>query len=333
MYGYANALSEGSSFNARTKNFNDGVLIANQKAQDKYKQQVKDQPGKLSTDKTKKNEDEAYYGFTDGTGAIGSTVGLAQAGSSIKEHGFGGYMADEFAGRKNAVSSTARRLVAGDPKPPPADMVPTNETTAAGTVATDTESATRDVGAAGTAVANAGEETLQGGADALRAGTGAIDSSSIKTGIIKAALKKATLGTVGEAGLTAASEIGGKALGDFGGISDVFHGISNVVSGCGTFFQGESTGDKLQELGAGLDLVGTAFPPLELAGGITSLVGGLMDGYEDLKNDGKKAATDAAAPKSPKLTATKVTPAYSTMGLAASAPISAKASITGSSSF
>jgi hypothetical protein len=260
-------------------------------------------------------------------------VGLIQAGSSIKKNGLGGYMADELAQRKNAVSSTAKRIIAGDPKPPPADMVPSNETTSAGTVATDSESATADAGAAGEAVANAGEETLQGGSDALRAGTGAIESSSVKTGIIKAILKKGTMGTIGEAGLSAASEIGGKALGDYGGISDVFHGISNVVSGCGTFFQGESTGDKLQELGAGMDLVGTAFPPLELVGGVTSLIGGLMDGYEDLKNDNKKHASDATTIPPPKLTATKVTPAYSTMGLAASAPISAKASITGSSSF
>ena len=333
MYGYASSLSEGQSFNARTKNFNDGVLVANQKAQDDYKEKVKNQPGTLSDDKTKKEEDQAYFGFTDGTGSIGSTVGLIQAGSSIKKNGLGGYMADELAQRKNAVSSTAKRIIAGDPKPPPADMVPSNETTSAGTVATDSESATADAGAAGEAVANAGEETLQGGSDALRAGTGAIESSSVKTGIIKAILKKGTMGTIGEAGLSAASEIGGKALGDYGGISDVFHGISNVVSGCGTFFQGESTGDKLQELGAGMDLVGTAFPPLELVGGVTSLVGGLMDGYEDLKNDNKKHASDATTIPPPKLTATKVTPAYSTMGLAASAPISAKASITGSSSF
>ena len=333
MYGYASSLSEGQSFNARTKNFNDGVLVANQKAQDDYKEKVKNQPGTLSDDKTKKEEDQAYFGFTDGTGSIGSTVGLIQAGSSIKKNGLGGYMADELAQRKNAVSSTAKRIIAGDPKPPPADMVPSNETTSAGTVATDSESATADAGAAGEAVANAGEETLQGGSDALRAGTGAIESSSVKTGIIKAILKKGTMGTIGEAGLSAASEIGGKALGDYGGISDVFHGISNVVSGCGTFFQGESTGDKLQELGAGMDLVGTAFPPLELVGGVTSLIGGLMDGYEDLKNDNKKHASDATTIPPPKLTATKVTPAYSTMGLAASAPISAKASITGSSSF
>ena len=333
MYGYASSLSEGQSFNARTKNFNDGVLVANQKAQDDYKEKVKNQPGTLSDDKTKKEEDQAYFGFTDGTGSIGSTVGLIQAGSSIKKNGLGGYMADELAQRKNAVSSTAKRIIAGDPKPPPADMVPSNETTSAGTVATDSESATADAGAAGEAVANAGEETLQGGSDALRVGTGAIESSSVKTGIIKAILKKGTMGTIGEAGLSAASEIGGKALGDYGGISDVFHGISNVVSGCGTFFQGESTGDKLQELGAGMDLVGTAFPPLELVGGVTSLVGGLMDGYEDLKNDNKKHASDATTVPPPKLTATKVTPAYSTMGLAASAPISAKQSITGSSSF
>ena len=58
MYGYASSLSEGQSFNARTKNFNDGVLVANQKAHDGCKEKVKSQPGTLADDITKKEEDE-----------------------------------------------------------------------------------------------------------------------------------------------------------------------------------------------------------------------------------------------------------------------------------
>ena len=340
LYGYNSALSEGQSFNVRTKNFNDGVLIANQKAQDKYNTEVKNQPGKLSDDKSKEHQDEAYYGFTDGTGAAGTAYGLVTDAAAIKEKGFSSFVADQTKGRLNAISSTYNKIgakSAAQRKPPAADMTPTNETTAAGTVATDGEDATSAATNAGENVANAGEETLQGGEDALRLGAGEeIESSGLKTAIIKGTLGKVLPGAekvLGDAGLTAVSEIGGKALGDFGGISHIATGIENVVSGCGTFFQGESTGDKLQELGAGLDLVGTIAPPLELLGGAVSLVGGVMDAWEDFKNDGKQQDKDAAKPDPPKLTATKVTPAFSSMGLAASAPISAKQSITGSSSF
>ena len=58
-----------------------------------------------------------------------------------------------------------------------------------------------------------------------------------------------------------------------------------------------------------------------------------MDAYDDIKSDLDKKKDDATAPPPPKLTATKVTPAFSSLGLAASAPISAKSSIAGSSSF
>ena len=340
LYGYNSALSQGQSFNVRTKNFNDGVLLANQKAQDDYDAKVKAQPGTLSDDKTKENEDEAYYGFTDGTGAAGTAYGLIKSGVGIKEKGLATFMADETKGRLNAISNTYNRLGTEGKKPPAADMKPTAETTADGTVASDAESATQDAGTAGENVANAGEETLQGGEDALKAGGKVageeIESSGLKTAIIKGTLGKVLPGAekvLGDAGLTAVSEIGGKALGDFGGISHLATGIYNVVSGCGTFFQGESTGDKLQELGAGLDLVGTIAPPLELVGGAISLVGGVMDAFEDIDNDSKKRDKDAADPDPPKLTATKVTPAFSNMGLAASAPVSAKQSITGSSTF
>ncbi len=341
LYGYNSALSQGQSFNVRTKNFNDGVLIANQRAQDKYNTEVKNQPGKLSDDKSKEHEDEAYYGFTDGTGAAGTAYGLVSDIGQIKEKGFSSFVGDQTKGRLNAIQSTYNKIGAKSaPRPPAADMTPTNETTAAGTVATDGENATSAATNAGENVANAGEETLQGGEDALRTGASVageeIESSGLKTAIIKGTLGKVLPGAekvLGDAGLTAVSEIGGKALGDFGGISHIATGIENVVSGCGTFFQGESTGDKLQELGAGLDLVGTIAPPLELLGGAVSLVGGIMGAMEDFKNDGKQRDKDAAQPTPPKLTATKVTPAFSSMGLAASAPISAKQSITGSSSF
>jgi hypothetical protein len=348
LYGYNSALSQGQSFNARIKNFNDGVLVANQKAQDKYNNEVKAQPGKLSDDKSKENEDEAYYGFTDGTGAAGTAYGLISDIGQIKEKGFSQFAADQTKGRLNAIQNTYNKLGTKGPKPPAADMTPTNETTAEGTVATDAEDATGAVEDAGNNVASAGAETLQGGENALGAGANAaeraggkiateeIESSGLKTAIIKGTLGKVLPGAekvLGDAGLTAVSEIGGKALGDFGGISHLATGISNVVSGCGTFFQGETTGDKLQELGAGLDLVGTIAPPLELLGGAVGLVGGVMDAFEDIKNDGKQKDKDAAKPDPPKLTATKVTPAFSSMGLAASAPVSAKQSITGSSSF
>jgi len=341
LYGYNSALSQGQSFNARIQNFNDGVLVANQRAQDKYNKEVKDQPGKVSGDKSKEHEDEAYYGFTDGTGAAGTAYGLVTDAAAIKEKGFSSFVADQTKGRLNAMRETYNKIGAKTaPKPPAADMTPTNETTAAGTVATDAEDATSAAADAGENVANAGGEALQGGEDALKAGATAageeIESSGLKTAIIKGTLGKVLPGAekvLGDAGLTAVSEIGGKALGDFGGISHIATGIENVVSGCGTFFQGESTGDKLQELGAGLDLVGTIAPPLELIGGAVSLVGGVMDAIDDFKNDGKQADKDAGKIDPPKLTATKVTPAFSSMGLAASAPISAKQSITGSSTF
>lgn len=340
LYGYNSALSMGQSFNARTKNFNDGVLLANQKAQDDYDAKIKAMPGNLSDDKTKENEDEAYYGFTDGTGAAGTAYGLIKSGIGIKEKGLATFVADETKGRLNAIANTYNKLGTKGPKPPPADMTPTNETNAAGRVASDAEDATSAADNAGENVANAGRETLQGGEDVLKTGAKTageeLESSGLKTAIIKGTLGKVLPGAekvLGDAGLTAVSEIGGKALGDFGGISHFATGMYNVISGCGTFFQGETTGDKLQELGAGLDLVGTIAPPLELAGGAISLIGGVMDAFNDIDNDSKKRDKDATEPTSPKLTATKVTPAFSNMGLAASAPISAKQSITGSSSF
>ena len=62
MYGYSNALSQGSAFNSRTKNFNDGVLLANQRLKDKYDAEVKAKPNTVSTDNTKTEEEHNYKG-------------------------------------------------------------------------------------------------------------------------------------------------------------------------------------------------------------------------------------------------------------------------------
>ncbi len=307
LYGYQDAISQGSAFNAKVKNFNDGVLAANQKALDDYQTKIKEQPGKISEDALKEKEDSAIYGFTDGKSTVSSLYGLGEAGSEIGKKGFAGYALGAGKDRLNTIGNTVKRGIAGDPKPPPVK----------GTLTTLDESGkvvTEDLGKAG---ANVGA-----------AGAGEIESSGLGTKIIKTGLKKVLGGAVSEAGLATMSELGGKVAGDFGGITDMGKGVENLANGKG-FFAGETTADKWQEAGAAADLVGTVFPPLEVVGGVASLVGGLMEGYDDIKKDIDKKADDSAKPPPPKDTSVKVSPAFSQMGLVASAPISAKASITG----
>lgn len=319
MYGYSNALSQGSAFNARTKNFNDGVLLANQKLQDKYDEEVKQKPNTVSKDNLTTDEDAAKATVFDGKSAIGALAGLGDLGSGIKNKGFAGYMVDSTKGRLNTIGNTAQRIVQGKPPPDPTKGFENVEVGEDGIITTDTK--TGDF-------AKAGENAAEAGAEA----GDTIESSGLGSKIIKGGLKFAGGAGLGEAGLTAVSEIGGKALGDFGGLVSVGKGFENLANNK-SFFSGESTGDKLQEIGAAADVVGTIFPPLEVIGGVASAVGGIMDAYTDIKNDLDKKDKDAAGPDPPKLTATKVTPAFSSLGLAASAPISAKQSIVGTGGF
>jgi len=319
MYGYSNALSQGSAFNARTKNFNDGILLANQKLQDKYDAEVKQKPNTVSDDNLKEDEDAAKATVLDGKTSLGALAGLGEMTSGIKNKGFAGYMVDSTKGRLNTIGNTAKQIVKGKPPPDPTKGFENTEVDEDGIITTDTE--TGDFAKAGEAVGEAGE-----------AAGDTIESSGIGSSIIKGGLKLAGGAKLGEAGLTAVSEIGGKALGDFGGVVSIGKGFENLAHNR-NFFSGESTGDELQEIGAAADVVGTIFPPLEVVGGITSAIGGIMDAYTDIKNDMDKKNKDAAGPDKPKLTATKVTPAFSSLGLAASAPISAKQSITGTGGF
>lgn len=309
LYGYSDALSQGAAFNARVKNYNDGVLAANQRAQDVHDKLVKDQKGKVSGDKMKEDEDGAIYGAMDAKSFLGAGAGLIEAGSGVREHGVVGYLRDATKGRLNTIQNTARRAVTREPPPPPV-KTELSEVDEDGIV---TESIVDDTKAGANAAEAAGNE---------------IESSGLGTSLIKKGLKAATRGAIGEAGLTTLSEVGGKALGDFGGVTDIVKGFENLHSNKG-FFAGETTGDKFQEAGAALDLIGTVFPPAEVVGGLSSLIGGAISTYDDIKADADKKTDDGKTIPPPKQTAIKVSPAFSTMGLVASAPISAKQSITG----
>jgi len=341
LYGYESSISQGSSFNARTTNFNEAVQAHNQVLTDKYNAKIKAQPGKVSTDKTKKEEDEAFYGITDGKNVLGSTIGLVSAGKEIAEAGSAERAAGKysvglmkFAGdattsRLNIIGKTAGRLGEMTTKNAQKALKP-SEVGADGKVVAGADEAADD---AGKIAAKAGAVgAADAGQAAAKAASVEIESSGLGTSILKQGLKKVAGGAVSEAGLSVASEIGGKVAGDFGGIVDIGDGIDNLADGK-KFFAGDDKtaeiGDTLTSVGAVADVVGTVFPPAELIGGALGAIGGIFDAYDSIKNDLDQKKKDAAAPKPPSLAATKVTPAFSAMGLVASAPISAKASIVG----
>jgi hypothetical protein len=89
LYGYSDALSQGAAFNARVKNYNDGVLAANQRAQDVHDKLVKDQKGKVSGDKMKEDEDGAIYGAMDAKSFLGAGAGFADCPNALKSGAFG----------------------------------------------------------------------------------------------------------------------------------------------------------------------------------------------------------------------------------------------------
>ena len=318
LYGYSDALSQGSAFNSRVQNFNDGIRLQNQKALDEHTQLVKEQAGKVADDALKSKEDGAEYAVMDTKGVLGTGLGIAHAFTGIRESGLAGYVTDSTKGRINTIATTARRAIAKTPTAPPKPSTfqvseITQDADGDPVFSTAKSAAEKAAGDAGKA-AQAGEE---------------IESSGMGTSIIKSGLKMATRGAIGEAGLTALSEVGGKVLGDFSGGKDIIKSFANLADNKG-FFAGESTADKFQEAGAAADLVGTIFPPAEIVGGALGLIGGAIDTWDDIKADIDKKQKDAATIPPPKQTAIKVSPAFSTMGLVASAPISAKQSITGS---
>ena len=244
------------------------------------------------------------------------------------EGGIGAALAKQSAERQGAIKSTINRLTQGE-KPPVNEGVELGE-------------ATED----GKYVTSAGQEASLAAKDASAAASGAAEAGEIGSSGLGAAIVKGTLGkfgagkVLGEAGLSAVSEIGGKAIGDFGGFVSLGEGFANLAENKNFFGNDDTTekvGDTFQMVGAGLDVIGTAFPPLELLGGAVGLLGGVIDTVDGLAKDEDKKQSDAAPITDPKtdpdkagIQSFKVSPAFQSLGLVASAPISAKQSITGS---
>ena len=326
MYGYADALSQGSAFNSRVKNFNDGVLAHNEDLQNRFKTETRDRLNQISTDKLTSDEDYAKYSFKDGTGVVNTGVGLISTAQGIAKHGIMGYAGKEMSARVNTIKNTAHAIVYGEPKPSGGAALELGEVGSDGKITTTLADAQK----AGQEAINAGKIAgdAEGAAGAVERG-----SSGLMSSVIKKTLQISTMGKIGDAGLSAVSEIGGKAIGDFSGALDVGKSIDNLVHGKNVF-SGETTADKFQEAGAIADVAGIAFPPLELVGGALNLTGGIISAVNDIKDDidKKKTDTDRQVPP-PKTTAVKVSPAFQSMGLVASQLPSAKSQIVGSGGF
>lgn len=326
LYGYSDALSQGTAFNARVKNFNDGVILHNEEAKKKFTEDKQQKLNEISDDRRREEEDGGIYAFKDGTGLASTGIGLVQAGSSIREHGFMGYASKEISDRAKNIKSTAHAIVYGEPKPKPATLE-------LGEVGEDGKVTTSLVDAE-----KAGQEAIDAGkiaGDTSETITQATEreSSGLASSAIKKGLKLATAGKIGDAGLSAISEIGGKALGDFSGAVDIGKNIKNLLDNK-NIFSGESTADKFQEAGAIADVAGIAFPPLEVVGAGLNLIGGVMDTVKDISDDMDKKDDDSKRQvPPPKITSVKVSPAFQSMGLVASQLPSAKSQIIGSGSF
>ena len=321
VYGYAQALSEGQSYSARTMEHNDLVSQYNDKVKTDYGLAVKAQLKDKSDDKSRLEADSAISGTEDGKGLLSAGVGTYGLVKATSEAGtLGGAIAAQSAARQATIAKTFSKLGQGE------KIVPT-QSIELGTAKAD-----------GSFVTEAGEDAGSIAADAASGAGKAgeeIGSSGVGAALIKGGLKMGGAGKVlGEAGLSTVSEIGGKAAGEFGGIVSLGEGIDNLANKK-SFFAGDDTaekwGDSFQMAGAGLDVIGTAFPPLEILGGAVGLLGGIIDTFDSISKDEKRKQSDSAPVVKPPMETMKVSPAYQSLGLVASAPVSAKMSITGSS--
>jgi hypothetical protein len=169
-------------------------------------------------------------------------------------------------------------------------------------------------------------------------GTG-IGAKIIKTGLTKLGV----VDQIGEGATGALAEGAGKVVGAIQGTTDLVEGIDNLADGKGFFAQdGDDTakkvGDSFAMAGTVLDAIGTFVPPLEVAGALVSLTGGVISTVDDWFGDKHKlkAAGKPIPPPSLKngqLEGQRVSPAFQSLGLVASAPTSVKSRIQGSSTF
>jgi hypothetical protein len=169
-------------------------------------------------------------------------------------------------------------------------------------------------------------------------GTG-IGAKIIKSGLTKIGVTEA----LGEGATGALAEGAGKIAGAIQGGTDLVEGFDNLAEGKGFFAQdgndtAKKVGDSFVMAGSVLDAIGTFVPPLEVVGALASVTGGIVDTVDDwfgdkhkLKAAGKPITTPSL--KNSQLEGQKISPAFQSLGLVASAPTSVKSRIQGSSSF
>ena len=349
VYGYSQELNTGNMYSARTRAFNDGVMAHNQIQTEKYKKALKDQIGDITNDNSQRHTDEAVQGIARGEGVLATGAALTGEVSGVAKNGVG-YFKLATEQRLNTMGSTARKLIgnkslgiADEVTQDPADLERVARLNTFGTG--EKAQAAFDALAPASKKALVATQGLSGVAKTtgtvVEAGTEAgetIESSGLGAAVIKAGLTKVpgVASHLGEAGLSTLSEVGGKALGAVGGVVDLGSSLDNLAQGkswFGTDDKKQKWGDSLQEAGAAMDIVGTAFPPLEVLGGITGLIGAGIDSYDEIKKDIDKKTSDAAKIQKPSPEKMKVSPTYQSLGLVASAPLSAKTLITGTSTF
>ena len=331
LYGYEAANHEGTAYNARVQSYNQGVLLSNQINMDNYKTSVSLQTRQRGDDQTDAKESKALFGFTDGKGALSQLSNANELISGIKKNGLVGYAKGATADRLNTIKSTTDAIIAGRKPPPPTSTVEATGRTVgddpSGFTAENFRAAKAGAAPEAQAISSVGEATEK---------TAEIESSGVGTRLLKkgitAAIGEKTAAAVGDAGLTALSEVGGKAIGDFSGVGDLAESTKNLFEGKG-FFHGDTTADKYSEAGAAFDLVGTAFPPAELVGGALNMVSAVFETKDALKTIADKKKSDSTVINKPAPQQMKVSPTFSSMGLIASKPISAKQSIVGSGTF
>ena len=85
LYGYESSISAGNQYSAKTQNYNDAIRNHNDVLTAKYNADLKAAPGKRAGDKTKEEEDGAFYGISDGKGVIGSTISMVKEGAKIDQ--------------------------------------------------------------------------------------------------------------------------------------------------------------------------------------------------------------------------------------------------------
>ena len=368
LYGYDQGISQGEMMNARNLQFNQGVKQHNKLVNDNYDAALKTQTKTIGDLQTKKKEDAAIHDSSDGYGLVGAGVSFLGARKEYQQAAnFSDYVSNVTEqrtttlragldniklgkeGRAKAGAATGdsggnldNELPSAANEPPAiADRPALQIADRPGAPTTPTESGlprSREPPPTGVGQVEGGVEGLESGG-AFKHESSGIGARIIKTGLTKIGVAD----RIGEGATGAIAEGAGKVAGAIAGTTDLVEGIDNLVDGKGFFAQdGDNTakkvGDSFTMAGTVLDAVGTFVPPLEVAGAVVSLTGGIIDTVSDWFGDNKKLK-DAGKPipppslKNGQLEGQKVSPAFQSLGLVASGPTSVKSKIQGASSF